>query len=130
MKGSARWEECGLERLRGVSGVWLGRGWLCSFRLGVRARPATSVVDRSHHLKGPGSGHWESKCGPWESKTIRKGGVRAVRSRPVFGRVRTAVGVDFPLEVIYWAPDALSSQMSWALPHGGYAPRRRCPSTA
>lgn len=26
----------------------------------------------------------------------------------------------FTERVIYWAPDALSSQMSWALPHGGY----------
>lgn len=27
------------------------------------------------------------------------------------------------LQVIYWAPDELSSQMSWALPHGGYDAR-------
>eukprot|EP00438_Fugacium_kawagutii_P026743 Skav205689 [mRNA] locus=scaffold2655:150199:152629:- [translate_table: standard] len=26
----------------------------------------------------------------------------------------------FTERVIYWAPDSLSSQMSWALPHGGY----------
>ena len=28
------------------------------------------------------------------------------------------------LQVIYWAPDELSSQMSWALPHGGYDARQ------